>query len=888
MFRLPTELTEHLTRGGTLIVPTRQRARAAQLAYAAARFADGLSTWASADVLSLSGWLRRETERAATAEPGEWPRLLSGAEEWYLWREATAAASRGFELLDAQRLSESLHRAATLAADYGIPLRKAPGDLEAELLSEAERLFTQRCRVLEAVTAAELTGRLVERARRGGHEPWLRGFDALPPRMRGLGVTDDDARARTQGYALRPGTARDELEAIAGWCQWRLAAQPDARLLVILPGPAGARERLAALVREALDPAAGMDRGRAARALAGIEGGIPLSESPLIAHALFGLRMLAGEALEFESVAAWLRSPHWHSPSTAARAALALVLRERPVASLDLRELLGALRLVPPRLKVPAHNLDARLTHAQRALTGAAATPRTWAERASAGLAGLGLAAGPDPDSDAQQTLVRWHEFLEEFGDLNACLPGLGQAQAVALLREFAAKSVFRPADEDVVVTISASLADPVIIYDGIWVGGLSAQVLPQPVHPDPFLPLAAQVGAGVPAASATGRATQARYLLASWRAGCEQLVLSAPTLAQDLEILPSAVLAGLETLAGAPAHRWLAAALRRADHTESIEDARGDPWDVAELLPGGTRVVTLQSQCAFRAYAELRLGSLPPREAEPGIAMDQRGRLLHGALQILWERLKDSRTLAGLSPTSLHERIRESVDEAARAMLALEAGRRRRGRRPAEVQFDLFVRLPAVLERECRRAERLIRELCALELTRPPFTVVGTEQEAELAVDGARIRMRLDRVDRLEEGRAILDYKSGRRPSPDWYGPRPTHPQLLAYLAALGEDVVALATVHVNAREVRFSGVAAQEGLLPKVKAARTGSPAWARQTLEWRELIEGLIRAFVAGDAGVDPAPGACAYCHVMDICRILERADGAQAAAHGDEDD
>src|SRR2546430_5479418 len=44
--------------------------------------------------------------------------------------------------------------------------------------------------------------------------------------------------------------------------------------------------------------------------------------------------------------------------------------------------------------------------------------------------------------------------------------------------------------------------------------------------------------------------------------------------------------------------------------------------------------------------------------------------------------------------------------------------------------------------------------------------------------------------------GRAILDYKTGKRVSADWYGERPTHPQLLAYAEALGRDVVALATV--------------------------------------------------------------------------------------------
>jgi ATP-dependent helicase/nuclease subunit B len=885
LFRLPNELSEHLLRGGTLIVPTPQRARAVQLAYAAAQLARGLATWASADVLSLSGWLRRETERAAVTDPAQWPRLLSPAEEWYLWREATAAAVGDFELLDAVRLGPSLRRAAALAAEHAIALRELPGDAEATLLARAQRLFAARCRALNAAPVAELTGALVERARHG-QPPWLRGFDALPPRLRELGT----ARAYSPGTVAqvhRPATAEEELEGIAGWCVSRIRAQPDARLLVMLPGSAGPRERLAALIREALDPASLYDPARRPDELVGIEGGVPLGEAPLIAHALFSLRLLGGEELDFDSVAGWLRAPYWHSPAATHRAALAVLSREHPVARLDVRELLGALQRAPPRLSGAARDLAARLAQAQAAVAGAAASPRTWAERYATALSALGLSAGPQADSAAQQTLVRWHELLEEFGDLSACVPRLAGGPGIALLREFASGAAFRPADADVSVTISATLADPVVVYDGIWVAGLSAQVLPQPVHPDPFLPLNAQLAAAVPAASAAAREAQAQALLRSWQAGCAQLVLSVPVRAQDLELLPSPLLGGLAALPQLLTHPWLPATVHRPGQTELIADLCGDAWDTTESVPGGTKAVTLQSQCGFRAYAELRLGAAPPEAAEPGIAPDQRGRLLHTALQILWERLKDSRTLAAHSPAALDERIAASVAQAARVMLALEAGRRRRGRRAAEGQFDLFVQLPAVLERECRRAEGLIRRLCALELTRAPFTVVGTEHKVQLELAGARVHMRLDRVDELQQGRAILDYKSGRVKSPDWYGERPTHPQLLAYLAALGEQVVALATVHVNAREVCFSGVAAAEDLLPKLKAPRPGAAPWAQQQRQWRALIERLLREFIAGAAPVDPAPGACTYCHVTDICRILEHTARPESVV-GDEDE
>ena len=254
---------------------------------------------------------------------------------------------------------------------------------------------------------------------------------------------------------------------------------------------------------------------------------------------------------------------------------------------------------------------------------------------------------------------------------------------------------------------------------------------------------------------------------------------------------------------------------------------------------------------------------------------MDQRGLLLHAALQLLWERLRDSRALGALEEGALAALIAACVARAAQALQVEARGRGRRARRPPDGQFDLFSVLSPALTRECTRAERLIRRLCELERTRAPFDVEAIEHVTELALGGARVRKRLDRVDTVASGRVVLDYKSGRAQTPDWFGERPTYPQLLAYLAALGAEVVALAAVNVNAREVRFTGVAATGDVLPRVKPipAVTGAASadWHAQQQAWVALVERLIRAFLGGDARVDPAPGACDYCHLTDLCRI-----------------
>ena len=866
------------------------------MAYAAARMAAGERVWSSPDVQTAGAWLRRECERQAEEGNRSTARLLGAAEEWWLWAEATreAAAEVAGEnpFLSLAPLAEALQSASEQAVLWHLEPVTAGPDSETRLLLRAQRAFAERCRALGATSvgcAIPALAPLTEHAR-----PVLRGFDAVPPALTRLAAPATPAEERPAPGAVRGVRTADggtELEAIASWCERRLRAQPDARLLVMLPGPAAARERLAALIRGALAAEAVLAGGDAARPLVGLEGGEPLGAQALPAQALRSLRVLCGAALEIEAIGDWLRAPFWGAPAAAVRAALAQLLRRHGNAQLTLRELFGALQLVPRELKAAARELETRTLRAAGLLGEGSATPRRWSEHFTAALEALSWPGELPADSAVQQTRMRWRELLEEFGSLAAGGASLERSVALEALTALAARTLYRPADADTPVTVTPILADPIVTYDGIWAASLSADVLPMPVAPDPFLPLAAQLAAGIPAASAGGRRAQARSLLSAWARATGELVLSVPAREQDLEILPSPALGDLALAEEAPPSLWLPLRQHRDGCIEAREDSRGAAYTTPKPLPAGTRAITLQNDCAFRAYAELRLGAVAPELAEPGVPMDQRGLLLHAALQLLWERLRESRTLAALEPEALDALIGECVARAAQTLQSEGRGRGRRTRRVPDGQFDLFSVLSPALTRECARAQRLIRTLCELERTRAPFAVEALESVTELSLGGGRVRMRLDRVDSVAGGRVVLDYKSGRPQTPDWYGERPTYPQLLAYLAALGSEVLALATVNVTAREVRFTGVAARGDLLPRVKAiaAVTGAalPDWHAQRQRWEALIERLIRAFLAGDAAVDPGPRACDYCHLMGLCRIGPQ-PSPEAAPWGDDAD
>jgi hypothetical protein len=1051
LIKLPRDLLEIALAGGTVLVPSRQRAHAARLAFAAAQLTNGARVWTTPDILPVDAWLIREIEQHATASGTSLPRVLSPAEDWLLWRQCTADATRDIELLNRGALAESLRHASSLAAEYGIDISRLPSfpGTESELLHRTQRAVDERYQSLGAANIQSLISQLPAR------EFTCAGFLKLPPRLAAIGgmqrSEDGGSHADPNGGTQPPaafeptrptvviaGDESDELERIAGWCKRQIGANKEARLLVILPGSSGARERLATLIRQAVDPQKWLSSSFAdstAQNLVTIEGGAPLADVPVVAHALSTLKWLGGSSAEFEEVSEWLRAAYWDAPRAGVRARMDMWLRETGQMSVSVRDWMLLSPAVPPPVPEGFQELGGQISAAVRALGDGTVSPREWSERFRAALHAVHWPGERVRDSSEQQTVVRLHELLDEFGQLASSAGPMTRAEATHWFSELASRTAFRPADDDGVVTISAALADPVVLYDGIWVAGLHAEAFPQPVQPDPFLPLPAQIAAGIPAAFANGRLTEARGLISAWRAATPALVLSAPSRSEDLELLPSPLLApwlstggqppgdaraGAEGLVGAegrgplgaegrgplgaegrgpvsaegrgpvsaegrgpagaegrgpagaeghgpvrtegrepagagdqgpvvaeghapavaegrgcvgspvgtattasPVPRplkagsrgsakarasnplqadlflpqtppapvdaaptsiepavpdqplgfdptepfdessWLAARIHRSGMLEFLDDSMGIPWPAGQTLPSGTRSLELQNLCSFRAYSELRLGSSELGVPEPGVAPDERGQLLHAALQVLWRELRDSATLAGHAESTLGNLIEKSVADAADAVL---------GRATNNVRSPL-------LDRECRRTVRLIKRLCALELTREPFRVRDTEFEKTLTVSGAQMNVRIDRLDTLESGgQAILDYKSGRRTTADWYGERPSHPQLLAYLAALGEDVVAMATVNVTAREVRFDGIASSGQLLPKVRGVEppvgdgSGDP-WQVRRREWMARVERLAESFLAGRAVVDPKPGACDWCHAVSVCRVSD---------------
>jgi hypothetical protein len=113
------------------------------------------------------------------------------------------------------------------------------------------------------------------------------------------------------------------------------------------------------------------------------------------------------------------------------------------------------------------------------------------------------------------------------------------------------------------------------------------------------------------------------------------------------------------------------------------------------------------------------------------------------------------------------------------------------------------------------------------------------------LRAGGIEMNGRIDRLDRLEDGRHVLiEYTTGRATSKDWLEERPDDPQMPLYALGAGEKIAAIAYARVKTGSMKFIGIAEDGGVLPKVKAFESW-PGWPAQ---WEKNLDALGREFAA----------------------------------------
>lgn len=847
---------------GTVVVPSAAVARLLRAEVDAQACAQGRRAWRMPDVLPWLAWLERGFEFAALGEEagtGAATFVLSGEQERALWEAVVADDTKGAPGAadEAARLAQEAWRTLhewSLPADAVLD---GPASEDVLAFRRWRVAYLERTAALGATDRARLAARAVPPPGRA----CAHGFVDVPPALERAFEQAGVARALPAEDAPLPevrchADREAELRAAAHWAAREVAADVKACVVVAVEGLARHEDLARACFAEGL--------GEAAHELVfGSEE--PLDRAPAVRAALDLLDVRP--VMTWDALGALLLGAHTRGATAErdARASFDATLRafgryEMPLSWVS--NLLAAAERPCPEFArlLPALADVIEQAPARQRLTG-------WAAHFQACLDAAGW---PGDGLVPEAVRSRWDEALDRLQRLDTVLAPVPRGEALARLRRVVADTPLPGASTGGRVFVVTPTQAAALQPTALWLAGCTSDAFSAAAAPSPLLPFDVQRDACVPGAWANRDLHRARRLLAALGARGTACVASWPAADGDVRLAPSPLVPGLRDAPPPDGERLLPESWRRARAAarfETLADLQGTPLaGDAPRVSGGVAVLAAQAACPFRAYARHRLGAEAPEEPRPGVDARHKGIAVHRALATVWSRLGSQDALSALGAEARADLLRDAV-RAAFSPLPFET----------PVERALFF-----VERE--RLERLIDVWLEYEFVRAPFTVIAAERSETVRFGGLAFSVRVDRIDRLEDGAQLLvDYKTGRCAQKDWDVPRMDEPQLPFYaLAIAGERAAGVAFARLRTGD--YAWVAAPRGV---ERGEADDGEAWVAQCAAWQADLEALCDGVVHGDARPDPKHGeqTCRRCDQHLLCRIAEI---ARTGENADEDD
>jgi probable DNA repair protein len=875
-------------RGGLVVTASDRATRALTLAFHRARLAEGLTAWPAPNILDWKSFVRAEWVKRSNTGRGDSRLLLNPVQEQALWAEIAGRHDHLATLLEGPR-----HRLASLAMDahellcsYAPhllrPAARGGWQQDAAAFSQWLMAFDESCRASDLLSPARLPLELIPMlesalSTQPSRPPLLlAGFDRILPTQRRLldawgpwqQVASDEPAAQILFHQAPD--AQAELAACAVWCSRQLAANPNSRLLIVTQDAADRAHR--GQIERALHKYTASTQTRPASSpLFEFSLGIPLSQVALPKAAFLMLRWLSSPLAELELD--WLFSTGYEAASPQESTALqahmrALRSRARQQPQWTLRAFIAASNGLATEKRLP-HSWVNRISEAQRRLDEFARrlqSPLDWVELIPQLLSTSGF-PGRNPLSSAEfQAAGRWQQALETCASLGFDGRRIDWKDFLSALSRTLDETLFAPESRDAPIQIAGPAESAGLNSDAVWFLGANEDAWPASGATHPLLPPEVQRQAGMPHASPQLDWDPAHAITTRLITTAPDVHFSCARQVASTESRPSRL---ISEFAGfpQPLPQELTLPPSQPPLTIVFEDFSRVPFAPGRVH-GGAGVLTMQSQCPFRAFATARLAAQSWEPAEAGLTPSQRGQLLHAALHAIWagppKGLRSHQQLL-----ILMER-REFVAGHVHHALQNELTSGLRDRMP-----------PRYLELEEQRLTGLLTEWLEFEASRIEFEVTETEADRPIQLAGLDFNLRLDRIDRLNDGSLlVIDYKSGDVTPKSWDLPRPDDVQLPLYAGfALDGDLGGLVFAKVRAGDQSFAGRVgdAKATLLANLSGSNTliKNSLTAELLIDWRAHIEQLAKDFLAGRAEVDPYeyPKTCERCGLQTLCRIQE---------------
>jgi len=675
---------------------------------------------------------------------------------------------------------------------------------------------------------------------------------------------------------------KDEIATCALWVRHALAAEGKPRIAVVVPGIAAMRPDIERVFRQILAPQAVAIGAHDAPLPFEFSLGVPLAQVPMVRAALLLLRWM-NEALP-QDQASWMMLSGFVSEDQdelLAAARFDARVRQQPMRQPE-QTLDDFLLLLNKAWQeaAPLGPVRRKLLAARRFVsTNSALSFADWVHRAAQVLEEVNWPGAHGLASEDYQVQARWSQLLDAVSALAFDGSKVEYAGFLDVLEQQAGQTIFSPESHDAPVQILGPLEAAGLTFDALWFLGADDANWPAVARPHPFLSRYLQRKHNMPHANSDVDWKLAQQVTLRLTRSAARCVFSYAAQNAEGVCRPSTVVSsGLARMKATEMREAIGADEDLATaHDIPLVHKDEEPAAVAlwpaDMDAGGAEILRNQAACAFRAFATKRLAARAMEDTDWGLEPRERGMVVHTILDKVWAELKnrDSLRLARVE-NRLRALIAQQVDDALQRYKV--DGQKRNWNE-------------AYLHTERERILSLIDEWLTYEEGRAEFAVETREEKRLAGVGALKLQVRVDRVDVIQGGRVIIDYKTGVVKADGWDGPRPDDPQLPIY-AAYGhvEDLKGVLLGKVAEDKPKFVGQVEDGNAIFPNDTALAKQP-YGEETLgKWKEVLLDLANGFLNGEAQVDPKqyPKTCQYCKLPGLCRIAE-SDRTEA---GDESD
>ncbi len=912
--------------GAAVVTSTARAARALRLHYDEWQHVSGSSGWMTPRILAWDPWLEMLWDRAVLSGI-ENRVLLTSVQELELWNRILAHDTAATQTLSVDAMAELAQRAWKQMHQYRIAPSRFRDDssLDTQAFYRWTTEFEKTCRKLSFVSPSLLEAALAQCIQSHEislpEELFMVGFDRATPAQlllidalaaRGCSAQFIELR-RTEAGESSPTiicvrTAEEEIASAARWIRRELVRNPAQRIGVVVPSLEESRAEIDRTFRRVLAPSSMDIRAEGSRLPYEFSLGTPMYRLQPIRTAMALLAWLA-EALPPEDVSWVVVHGGFGDRSNAsqnARARLDREFRERAFQ-------LGGSVSVANFLQWLSHSasgeeaarlrriLERMVTVVKRYGMSKSRPFTEWREAIEELLEAAQWHLLTADTSAGYQLLQRWTVLLNELSALATVTAPARFPTALQKLDQLASHMLFALETRNAPVQVLGIAESAGLVFDCIWWLNAQSSVWPPRGTAQPFLPWNLQREAHMPYADPGGDSAFALRTTKRILASATTAIVSFALQAHD-EKNSSSHISDRETVLSPLVREALPQTpIRSVDdvleptqskqpgstdtHTENqletIEEEFAVPFQGGNVR-GGVRFLELHAACPFRAFAEVRLGTRQLTELSTGLSPAAQGTIMHRVLDQFWQQTKSRKNLLAGGTEQHRQSIREHT------FAALE-------------KFFKNTNEPwqkELLNIEADRIEDRLLEWLEVEKQRGEFTVLKTEHTLEgIHLEKIELQCRIDRIDEVDQGIVLMDYKTGTIDRNACEGDRPDQPQLLAYavLRQQSESVetplAGLAFAGLHPRKVEFLPVSSLPGIFPAVPGKRedkrtSASPEEMQERREsWELTLTRMAREFQAGAAMVDPKRGTktCAVCGQALLCRIQE----ASAVAGLDEE-